>query len=112
MTNTKGTSLDGKERATTRNKKIINDKPHQQRHTYGKGGKSSTHKYATKTRNREESTNAGYWRGICNLEISNLKQSCVCVCVCVYVFLYQNFMLTANQKSTIDTNKKKTQTQH
>ena len=29
-----------------------------------KGGKSFIHKYDVKTSNHEESTNAGYWKGI------------------------------------------------
>ena len=53
-TNAKGTCLGRKEKATTTNKKIINDKAHQQRHAYSTGTKSSTYKYATKTRNREK----------------------------------------------------------
>ena len=37
------------------------------------------------------------------------KTVCVCVCVCVCRLLYQRLMVTANQKSTVDTytNKKK-----
>ena len=52
------------------------------------------------------------------LRDQHLEQSCVCVCVYIYRerkgTLYQNLMVTANQKSTIDTHRKEKliQTKH
>ena len=56
------------------------------------------------------------------LRDQHLEQSCVCVCVYVYrkketereSTLYQNLMVTANQKSAIDTHRKEKliQTKH
>ena len=54
MTNTKGTSLSGKEKVTSRNKNTTNDKTHQERHIYSKDTKSSMHNCATKIRNCEK----------------------------------------------------------
>ena len=54
MKNTKGTSLGGKEKATSRNKNTTNDKAYQFRHIYNKGRKLSMHNYATKIRNCEK----------------------------------------------------------
>ena len=54
MANAKGTSLGGKEKATTRNKKITNGKAHWQRQTYSKGRKPSTHNCDIKTSNHEK----------------------------------------------------------
>ena len=48
------TSLGRKEKAITRNKKITNEKARQERQTYGKGGKSCTHKCATQTSSCEK----------------------------------------------------------
>ena len=45
--------------------------------------------------------NAGHWRCTCNYENNNLKQSRV------FIDSYQNFRVTANQKSTIDTHTNK-----
>ena len=53
-TSTKGTSLGRKEKATTRNITITNDKAHPYRYIYSKDTKSSMHSHATKIRNREK----------------------------------------------------------
>ena len=53
-----------------------------------------------------------------NQQLKTILCVCVCVCVCVcmcihthiYRLWYQNFIITANQKSTIDTNKMKIDT--
>ena len=53
-TNANGTSLGGKQKATMRNNKIMNGKAHQERQTYCKNRKSSTHKYDIKTSKLEK----------------------------------------------------------
>ena len=54
MTNSKGTSLGGEEKAIIRDKKIINVKAHQQRQTHSKSRKSPTDKFGIKTSKHEK----------------------------------------------------------
>ena len=126
--NAKRISLDEKERPRLETRKLQMRKlTSKGKHTV-KSRKSSTHKSDIKPSNHEK-------RRVRMQDIRNafeIKRPalrtimcvCVCVCVCVYVYrkketerestLYQNLMVTANQKSAIDTHRKEKliQTKH
>ena len=73
-------------------------------HIYSKGKKSSTYKYATKTRNHERE---GYKCRILEMHFQ-LRDQQLKTILYIYRFIYQNIRVTANKKPTIaiHTNKK------
>ena len=90
MTNAKGTSLSGKEKATARNKKITKWESSLVKQTYSKGRKSSTHKYDIKTSNCEILWHK-CWIAEMQLKLRDQQPKTI---MYTYRLLYQNLMVT------------------